>query len=341
MRMPSRAARLAAVTVVCLVVLILSPMLVEPFGDNLLAVLSAAVLLLLVANTLRTEQQNRRIRSQLTSIESAVKTDLAALRQLRHDLRPNTMRRRLSEIHLSSYYSLARLRRLETSFTDSHKKGLLREVSKVSRRDFEQVQATINLFAMVEVKAAVPPMRLWAVSPDALTLLMQEMLVSRPALVVECGSGVSTLWMALAAKQHGIDLRIVALDHEAEYADKTNRMLEQHGVSDIASARLAPLVDVPDGEGGAQRWYDTAALHDLDGIGLLFVDGPPASTGPHARMPALSQLWDRLADRMSIVVDDMIREDEQEIVARWSEAHPELDVEHYDTEKGTEILRRA
>jgi hypothetical protein len=322
-------------------VIVLSALLVDPLGDHLLAVLVAAALVVVMAHTLRSEQQSRRLHRRLASLETMVRADRADLRTLRTELRPDTLRRRVGETHLASRYSLARLRRLETSFTDPRKAGLLREVSKVSRRDFEQVQATINLFAMVQVRAAVPPMRLWAVSPDALTLLLQEFLVSRPTLVVECGSGVSTLWMALTAKQHGIDTRIVALDHEAEYADKTNRMLEQHGVADIAMARLAPLVDVADDEGGSRLWYEPDALRDLDGIGLLFVDGPPASTGPLARMPALPQMWDKLGSRVSIVVDDMIRQDEQDIVARWTKTYPDLDVEHYDTEKGTEILRRG
>jgi predicted O-methyltransferase YrrM len=229
---------------------------------------------------------------------------------------------------------------MEEGFKDPKKFGLLREINAVSRRHFEQVQATINLFEMVDVEAAVPPMRLWAVSPDALLVLVQEMLIVKPSLVVECGSGVSTLWMALAIKQRGLDARVVALDHEQEYADKTSRMLRLHGVDDIASVRLAPLVDVASDD-GTQPWYDPAVTADLKDIGILFVDGPPGKTGQLARMPAIPQLWDRLAPRASVVVDDSIRQDEQSIVDRWLHLHPELVREHYDTEKGAEVLRRA
>lgn len=294
-----------------LAAIVLSMFLVTQFGDHLLALLSVCILLLLVVHTLRSEQQSRRIQRRLATVEQTARDSAAALE------------------------------RIEVSISDtSHKKGLIRELTKMSRRSFEQVQATINLFDMFEVNAYVPPMRVWAVSPDAVSLLIEELLDVRPTLAVECGSGTSTLWLALAAKQRGLDTRIVALDHEAEYAAKTNRLLEHHGVADIAVARVAPLVDVIDADGASQKWYDPATIEDLDDIGLLFVDGPPATVGPLARFPALPQLWSRLSPDASIVVDDMIRKDEQNVVDLWMQAHPELRREHYQTEKRTEILRR-
>lgn len=285
---------------------------------------------LIVCHMLRAEQQSRRLHHRASRLEMRVRSYGDILRD---------QRSALESVRKHTDWSFKRLKRMEKDSKDPKRFGLLREVNAISRRQYEQIQATVNLFEMIDVRAAVPPMRLWAVSPDALVLLVQEMLVVKPTLVVECGSGVSTLWMALAAKQHGLDLRIVALDHEEEYAEKTNRMLRLHGVDDIASARLAPLVDVAAAD-DAQPWYDPAVLTDLRDIGVLFVDGPPATTGPLSRLPAVPQLWDRLAPTASVVVDDFIREDEQIMVDRWLQAHPELEREHYDTEKGTEILRR-
>lgn len=322
--MSSRITKLAVLGIALLGSVALAVALVNEWGDQVLAAVGALVVVLLLAQTLRTEQQARRINSRLSTIEKNA----------------HTQDRVISKMAKQTDWDFKRLKRIELGINDPKKFGILRELNTVSRRQYEQVQATINLFAMIDIEAAVPPMRLWAVSPDALVLLVQEMLDVKPSLVVECGSGVSTLWMALAIKQRGLDTRIVALDHEAEYADKTNRLLRHHGVSDIAEARIAPLADVTSGD-GTQPWYDPAAIADLKEIGLLFVDGPPAATGELARLPAVPQLWDKLAETASIVVDDFIREDEQAMVDRWVEAHPELVREHFDTEKGTEILRRG
>jgi hypothetical protein len=313
----TRTTKLAVVGVVGVVAVVLAVVLVDSWGERELAGIGAFIAILLVVQTLRAEQQSRRVQRRLTRLEKSNRS-----------------------IRSRTEWSFKRLRRMEEGFKDTKKFGLLWEVNAISRRQFEQVQATINLFEMVDVEAAVPPMRLWAVSPDALLVLVQEMLLVKPSLVVECGSGVSTLWMALAIKQRGLDTRIVALDHEQEYADKTTRMLRLHGVDDIASVRIAPLVDVKS-EDGVQPWYDPSAIADLKDIGILFVDGPPGTAGQLSRLPAVPQLWDRLAPTASVVVDDSFREDEQSIVDRWLQLHPELVREHYDTEKGAEILRRA
>jgi hypothetical protein len=59
-----------------------------------------------------------------------------------------------------------------------------------------------------------------------------------------------------------------------------------------------------------------------------------------ARFPALPLLRERLSDRAVVVLDDLIRSDEQEIVSRWLTAYPELDDQRLKLEKGVAILRR-
>ena len=92
-------------------------------------------------------------------------------------------------------------------------------------------------------------------------------------------------------------------------------------------------------EGQEVVWYDPAALHDLDGIGLLFVDGPPAATGHHARWPAVPLLADRMAVGGRVVLDDLIRDEEKEILARWQELRPTWTVESLlQHEKGSGVM---
>lgn len=207
------------------------------------------------------------------------------------------------------------------------------------RQLFEQIQSTINLFEILDFKAFTPPMRGWAASPDALAVLLREFRKGSPRIALECGSGMSTLVMALAAKQFNPESRVIALEHEERFAKETEALLREHGVSDFAEVRLAPLQPL-EGLEGSPLWYDLEAVEDLDGIDLLFVDGPPAATGPLARQPALPALWDRLGPEAVILMDDLIRTDEQQVRDIWKEAHPELQVENIAVEKGIAILRR-
>ena len=316
---------------------VVSLVLVAFLNEYFLAALGTLIVLALGAHVLRSEQQSRRILAASRRQPAKVRSMTSNIGQCKVELA--ALRRSTAVSELAAVDNTKVLNRIAVGFRDATQPGLLRQINRLSRRSFEQVQATINLFAMVDVTAPVPPMRGWAVSPDALTILVQEFLDTRPRLVVECGSGVSTLWLALVAKKIGLDTRIVALEHDPLFAAKTNRLLEQHGVGDMASARIAPLVEVTAGE-STQLWYEPSALTDLDDIGLVFVDGPPAATGPLARYPALPLLWDKLSPGASIVLDDTIRQDELDIIAQWTETHPELAIESFDTEKGTRILRR-
>lgn len=202
-----------------------------------------------------------------------------------------------------------------------------------------QVQAVVNLFSMMPVRAAVPPMGGWAASADAVLVLIDELVRRRPKLVVECGSGVSTLWLSLAIRHYGLDTRVVALEHDPGFAEGTREVLRRHGVDDIAEVRDAPLVQVglP---GHDTPWYTPSAVEDLSDIGLLFVDGPPEATGPRVRYPAVPVLHGRLAAEVTIVLDDYVRASEKEIVGLWVDVLPDFELSELPLEKGAAILRR-
>ena len=104
-----------------------------------------------------------------------------------------------------------------------------------------RLQATQNLFALVAPHGPVPSMVGYVASPDVLLVLVQKFLALRPSLTIECGSGTSTLFLALAAQQHGVPGRIVSLENNREYAEGTRALLAEHGVDHLAEVRYAPL----------------------------------------------------------------------------------------------------
>ena len=208
------------------------------------------------------------------------------------------------------------------------------------RHTFRQVEALQNLNSMLPTNDVLPASRGWAASPDLLLTLVDLAITQRPALVVECGSGSSTLWLALAMRRFGIDGRIIALDHEPVFGGKTRDLLARHGVLDLAEVRDAPLESF-EVDGDTYQWYAKKAWEDLAGIDLLFVDGPPAVTGPKARYPALPLLGGALSPSATIVLDDLIVPDMAETLRLWTEAHPEFDSEILPLEKKAAVLRRG
>jgi predicted O-methyltransferase YrrM len=179
-----------------------------------------------------------------------------------------------------------------------------------------RLQATQNLFALVSPRGPVPQMVGYVAAPDVLLVLVQKFLSLRPSLAIECGSGTSTLFLALAAQQYGINCRLVSLEHDPAYAEATRALVADHGVSHLVDIRHAALTTTPltDHSG---PWYDPAAFQDLHNIGLAFVDGPPGDVGPQARYPMIPLLADRLGNPCAILLDDMTRADERVVAERW------------------------
>ena len=220
---------------------------------------------------------------------------------------------------------------------------------------YRQVEAMVDVRALISPRAPLPPLRGWALSPDALRLIMSEIFARQPELIVECGSGSSSVWLGYMVQRLGTG-RVVALEHDERFWSLTRDLLRAHRLDDVVEVRHAPLAPWhagpepteprPDGAAesgipGAQPWYDVGAVADLDKIGLLLVDGPPGTIGESARYPALPALLPKCADDALIVLDDTVRGGESAISDRWLAEHPELRRTVHDFEKGLHAFERA
>ena len=238
---------------------------------------------------------------------------------------------RIGNLAGQSERTLEGVRRVETDAN---------EIKTEIRQTFRQLEALLNLSAVLPAYDVLPATRGWAASPDLLVVLVDLVITERPSLVVECGSGASTLWLALAMRRFGIDGRIIALDHDPVFGGKTRDFLARHDVSKLAEVRDAPLESFSlDGE--TYAWYARQAWEDLTGIDLLFVDGPPATTGHQARYPALPLLNVALSPVATVVLDDLVVPDMQKVLRLWLDAYPEFGAEILPLEKQAAVLRRS
>jgi predicted O-methyltransferase YrrM len=185
---------------------------------------------------------------------------------------------------------------------------------KLQRGNMRELEGLHQLFSGFTPRAPMPPTGHWALNPTDLLALLHLVERRQPTVVVELGSGTSTVWMAYAVERYGG--KIISLDHDPEFAERTRTMLRTHGLDAVAEVRDAALRPVTVGD-TAFDWYDLTALSDVDAIDLLLVDGPPGSTGPMSRYPALPLLRARLAAGATVVLDDTSRADEQETLRRW------------------------
>jgi predicted O-methyltransferase YrrM len=247
---------------------------------------------------------------------------------IRHSLE---LASRIGNLAVESQRTLGTVRRIETKVDIDLKTEV--------KQTFRQLEAFQNLNAVLPATDVLPATRGWAASPDLLLVLIDLVISERPSLIMECGSGASTLWLALAMRRFEIDGRIIALDHDPVFGGKTRDLLARHDVGDLAEVRDAPLESFSlDGE--TYSWYARRAWEDLTGIDLVFVDGPPATTGHQARYPALPLLSGSLSPVATVVLDDLVVPDMQKVLRLWLDAYPEFDSEILPLEKQAAVLRR-
>jgi predicted O-methyltransferase YrrM len=197
-----------------------------------------------------------------------------------------------------------------------------------------------QLQRLVPLPAPMPRAGTWAASEDLLLWLVGVILERKPTLVVDLGSGQSSVWMAAAMREAGVRGRVIAIDHDAHFAAQTTELGRIQGVQQWLEVRHAPLMDVTIGE-RTSPWYDPQVFADLNGIGMVSVDGPPGQGVVQARWPALPILRDRLSPGALVILDDMIRRDEQDIADDWAQRYPDLVREELPFEKGSAVFTVA
>jgi predicted O-methyltransferase YrrM len=185
--------------------------------------------------------------------------------------------------------------------------------------------------AAADVLATIDRPRLtWgagAMRPEGLVAVCNDVILNGRDRVVELGSGVSTILLArlLTRRRPRGGWRLAAVEHDARWAQRVSDQLDSEHLRRHVTVVHAPLV--PHRLAAADLgWYDEAAVvAGLDAvlrgdlIDLVVVDGPPAYAAGHglARYPALPVLQHRLAPGATIVLDDIDRPGEQEVLRRW------------------------
>ena len=204
--------------------------------------------------------------------------------------------------------------------------------------DVAQTQPLLELARELPTKEPLPAMQGYAIAPDCALLLARLIAAEKPELIVETGSGVSTLVAAYALQRLGRG-KVVALEHEPAYAEKTRALIAQHGLTAFATVIDAPLEPIAL-RGHTYRWYATRALDGLGPIDLVIDDGPPRCAGDMLRYASLPVLSKHLALRGTFLLD-VVGEEERVILERWRHELPAFAQEHLATKKGNVVIRRA
>lgn len=200
----------------------------------------------------------------------------------------------------------------------------------------KQLEAFVNINGYVSNEldfCSALPWHGWAISPDFGLELISVIDRHDYDVILEFGSGSSTAVIAKAVrsaerrKPCRSRIKFLSFDHLITYCEVTRENLRRLSLLDVAEVVHAPLADWQSSDGVSQPFYScsdalesvAAQIRPATCRVLVVVDGPPGTTSPYARYPALPVTMEYFPDaEIDILMDDCNRADERAIVSRWS-----------------------
>ena len=221
----------------------------------------------------------------------------------------------MSQVHVEP--GRAPLRPAPTSWADG---------ADPPQRSFSEHAAAAALLSLTAAGPYLP----WGAGTmrvAGLVAVCNDVVLADRRCVVEVGSGTSTVVLARLLRERwpGSEHRHVAVEHDAAWAAWVAAQLAREGLAEQTTVLHVPLAPHAHGQAGLP-WYDDERLQSgLDAaltgapVDLLVVDGPPADTADKvlARYPALPALHARLEPGATVVLDDVERPGEQQVLDRW------------------------
>lgn len=200
--------------------------------------------------------------------------------------------------------------------------SIAKVVKKENLNTIKQIESFISLNNYLNNNLLPLSYHGWPISSDLALFLTQKIEENSYDLIIEFGSGTSTLLFAKMIEKKGG--KLIAFEHKKEYLTKTKESLKHHNLYKNVEVVYAPLIEYIDSdESETFLYYNCKEKLDFNGYNniLVLIDGPPESTGPLARLPALKHILNNKigSKRIDLVLDDHNRTNEKEISRKWED----------------------
>lgn len=135
--------------------------------------------------------------------------------------------------------------------------------------------------------------------------------------VLECGSGLSSLLLAVTAGRLGH--RVHTFEHDPVCQQKLLQLVERYRLTNL-SVHHAPIRSY-----GQFDWYDIPCHCDSDSFKLVICDGPARHLTDSGRYGLFPVMRERLDPHCRVIMDDSNRSLERHVIRRWrKEQHIEV-----------------
>ncbi len=164
----------------------------------------------------------------------------------------------------------------------------------------------------------------WHMRADALRIIAETVTKAEPRLILELGSGSSTVFLAHLCKTIGRKARVISIEENPKFAERTRNLLRLHQLLDQVSIIVAPVTSAQIGKWQGHCYkISQANLPSVmagEEADLVLIDGPMSAwtNRGDCRYGTLPLVRQWLANRAIVIIDDTHRKRERRIVERWT-----------------------
>lgn len=138
-------------------------------------------------------------------------------------------------------------------------------------------------------------------APPGLLATAYSMAMKSKGTILECGSGITTLVLAIACEKTGN--KLVSLESDAGWMAKVSGELKRFDITN-------PVVFSPITDYGRFKWYKRP---EIDGITLVVCDGPQRVYGRNGLFELMP------IDDATIIMDDTDGKEQMDLLVGWAE----------------------
>ncbi|WP_424494768.1 hypothetical protein [Salinimicrobium sp. GXAS 041] len=194
---------------------------------------------------------------------------------------------------------------------------------KDQQRKNQQTHFNYSQLSQLFSEDSFIPFSAWAISPNTILHVLNDISINQRKGIVEFGAGASTFYIAKLLKVLEIDAVFFSVESDEKWAKEIRRHLELYQLENYVKIVYAPLEEVTADLSYKEQkiWYCKNILQEefqsLTYIDLVLVDGPFGGSTPYARYSAIPFLQKKLPEDCSIYLDDVNRPHEEEIAKEW------------------------
>ncbi len=174
----------------------------------------------------------------------------------------------------------------------------------------------------------------WAMAEPVFTEVLRVIQEINPSRIVEFGSGISSIRLAMAFPE----AEIISIEGNKKFHREVIALKAKHAASSRLDLIFSPLQFM---RYGMSFFLSYRPIRFKDPIDCVIVDGPPTKYTVRGREACLYQIYDVLRARGVVIIDDYRRSSEKSVVRNWQLTYPDsFELEEIPVGRHLAILRK-